>query len=149
VLSSAVKFLVTTRSRLIEVMEQSKKFFHQAFLPPIHSYSSPFHTPLILSELSERQQKLGQHLSALTRLAEDMNIAVFLVNQCTADPGAMSLFAPVVKPVGGNVLAHASCTRIHLKKGRENCRVAKVVDSPSMPEAEAQFAITDGGIADE
>ncbi len=63
-------------------------------------------------------------------------------------PTAMSLFAPVVKPVGGNVLAHASCTRLHLKKGRDNARVAKLVDSPSMPEAEAQFCITDGGVAD-
>lgn len=60
----------------------------------------------------------------------------------------MSMFAPVVKPVGGNVLAHASCTRLHLKKGRDNARVAKLVDSPSMPEGEAQFAITDGGVVD-
>jgi meiotic recombination protein DMC1 len=30
-------------------------------------------------ELSERQQRLGQHLSELTRMAEEFNIAVFLV----------------------------------------------------------------------
>lgn len=90
-------------------------------------------------ELSERQQKLGQYLGELTRLAEEFNVAVFLVNQCQADPGGMSMFGPVVKPVGGNVLAHASCTRLHLKKGREDQRVAKLVDSPSMPEADAPF----------
>ena len=33
-------------------------------------------------ELSERQQKLGQHLSQLVRVAEEFNIAVVVVNQC-------------------------------------------------------------------
>lgn len=32
-------------------------------------------------------------------MAEEFNLAVFLVNQCQADPGGMSVFAPVVKPV--------------------------------------------------
>ena len=46
------------------------------------------------------------------------------------------------------VLAHASTTRLHLKKGREDQRVAKLVDSPTQPEAEAAFRITDGGVDD-
>ena len=48
---------------------------------------------------------------------KDLNVAVVLVNQCMSDPGAMAMFA-TVKPVGGHVLAHASTTRVHLKKGR-------------------------------
>lgn len=39
-------------------------------------------------ELSERQQKLGQMLAKLTRIAEEFNVAVYLTNQMTADPGA-------------------------------------------------------------
>ncbi len=54
-------------------------------------------------ELSERQQKLGQHLSHLIRIAEEFNIAVVVINQCMADPGALSMFGPVVKPVGGKI----------------------------------------------
>lgn len=49
--------------------------------------------------------------------SKDLNVAVVLVNQCMSDPGAMAMFA-TVKPVGGHVLAHASTTRVHLKKGR-------------------------------
>lgn len=79
-------------------------------------------------ELSERQQKLGQHLSNLVRLAEEFNIAVVVVNQCMADPGALSLFGPVIKPVGGHVLAHASTTRVMLKKGKGEQRIAKIFD---------------------
>lgn len=44
-------------------------------------------------------------------------MAVVIVNQCQSDPGAISMF-PTVKPVGGHVIAHASTTRIQLKKGR-------------------------------
>jgi len=99
-------------------------------------------------ELSERQQKLGRHLSDLVRLSEEFNVAVILVNQCMADPGAMSMFGPVIKPVGGHILAHASTTRVMLKKGKEDQRIARIYDSPSMPEADCIFRITLGGIDD-
>jgi meiotic recombination protein DMC1 len=99
-------------------------------------------------ELSERQQKLGQHLMNLVRLAEEFNIAVVVINQCMSDPGAMSMYAPQVKPVGGHVLAHASTTRVFLKKGKGEQRVAKIYDSPLMPEDEATFQIANGGIED-
>jgi meiotic recombination protein DMC1 len=36
--------------------------------------------------------QLGQHLSHLVRLAEEFNIVVFVINQCMADPGALSMF---------------------------------------------------------
>lgn len=48
-------------------------------------------------ELSERQQKLGTHLADLVKLAEEFNIAVVIINQCMADPGAMAMFGPVIK----------------------------------------------------
>lgn len=34
------------------------------------------------------------------------------------------------KPVGGHILAHASTTRVLLRKGRGEERVAKIQDSP-------------------
>lgn len=100
-------------------------------------------------ELAERQNRLGQMLVRLIRMAEEFNVAVYLSNQMTSDPGAMS-FAGVEpkKPVGGHVLAHASQTRIYLRKGRAEQRVAKLWDSPDMPESEAVYEITTGGIAD-
>ncbi|KTW29839.1 meiotic recombination protein dmc1 [Pneumocystis carinii B80] len=100
-------------------------------------------------ELSERQQKLNIMLSRLTRIAEEYNIAVFLTNQVQADPGATLMFASNDrKPVGGHVLAHASATRILLRKGRGEERVAKIQDSPDMPEGECVYTIKAGGIDD-
>jgi RecA/RadA recombinase len=52
------------------------------------------------------------------------------------------------KPIGGHVLAHASTTRVYLRKGKGEQRLAKVVDSPSMPEAEASFAVAEAGVVE-
>ncbi|CAN9473868.1 unnamed protein product [Alternaria alternata] len=59
-----------------------------------------------------------------------------------------SLSADGRKPIGGHILAHASATRILLRKGRGEERVAKIQDSPDMPEKEATYIITNGGIND-
>ncbi|PLW12182.1 hypothetical protein PCANC_17221 [Puccinia coronata f. sp. avenae] len=100
-------------------------------------------------ELSERQQKLNQMLARLTRISEEFNLCIFLTNQVQADPGAASMFAGAdKKPVGGHVLAHAASTRISLRKGRGDERVAKLCDSPDMPEGEASYKIATGGIED-
>ncbi|KAH8723215.1 meiotic recombination protein-like protein dmc1 [Phaeosphaeriaceae sp. PMI808] len=101
-------------------------------------------------ELNERQQKLNQFLSKLTHIAEEFNVAVLMTNQVQSDPGASALFAGADgrKPVGGHILAHASATRILLRKGRGEERVAKIQDSPDMPEKEATYIITNGGIND-
>jgi meiotic recombination protein DMC1 len=42
----------------------------------------------------------------------------------------------------------SSATRIYLRKGRAEERVAKLQDSPDRPEKEASYQITEGGIAD-
>lgn len=98
-------------------------------------------------ELGERQQRLNQMLARLVRVAEEYNVAVFITNQIMADPGATLTFvADPKKPVGGHVLAHASTTRVYLRKGRNETRVAKIYDAPDLPEAEATYSITVGGI---
>ncbi|PWZ27221.1 Meiotic recombination protein DMC1 [Zea mays] len=38
-------------------------------------------------ELAEREQKLAQMLSRLTKIAEEFNVAVYITNQVIADPG--------------------------------------------------------------
>ena len=76
-------------------------------------------------------------------------MAVFITNQMCSDPGAGITFVPdPKKPIGGHVLAHASTTRLSLRKGRGETRVAKIYDSPDVPEAEAVYAIGVGGIID-
>jgi len=69
-------------------------------------------------------------------------------NQVQSDPGASALFAGADgrKPVGGHVLAHASTTRVLLRKGRGEERVAKIQDSPGMllPHEGMAFSFSNG-----
>jgi DNA repair protein RAD51 len=63
-------------------------------------------------ELSERQQHLAQFLRQLTRLASDYGLAVVMTNQVVANPDGMSFSKDNTKPIGGNIIAHASHTRL-------------------------------------
>jgi DNA repair protein RAD51 len=100
-------------------------------------------------ELSARQMSLGQFLRSLQRLADEFGIAVVITNQVVAQVDGASMFvSDPKKPIGGNIMAHASQTRLYLRKGRGETRICKIYDSPSLPEAEAMFAISNGGIID-
>jgi len=96
--------------------------------------------------LAERQQKLGGCLSKLLRVAEAFNISVVLTNQVLSTPDTM--YGDPNKPTGGHVMAHACTHRVFLRKGRKNTRLARVIDSPSLPEEKIRFAITAAGIVD-
>jgi len=97
-------------------------------------------------ELSMRQQILNQYLHKLLRLSEAYNVAVVVTNQVQANPAIF--YGNPERPAGGHVMAHACTHRIHIRRGKGGTRVAKVIDSPYLPEAKASFIITARGIED-
>ena len=99
-------------------------------------------------QLAERQQTLAQFLRSLQRLADEFGVAVVITNQVVSNPDGSVFAGDPLKPIGGNIVAHASTTRLKLRKGRGETRICKVFDSPNLPEAEAQFAIAAEGIVD-
>ncbi|XP_051170522.1 DNA repair protein RAD51 homolog 1 [Leptopilina boulardi] len=101
-------------------------------------------------ELSARQMHLARFLRMLLRLADEFGVAVIITNQVVAQvDGAASMFGgDQKKPIGGNIIAHASTTRLYLRKGRGETRICKIYDSPCLPESEATFAINADGIGD-
>lgn len=101
-------------------------------------------------ELSARQMHLARFLRSLLRLADEFGVAVVITNQVVAQvDGASAMFNPdPKKPIGGNIIAHASTTRLYFRKGRGETRICKIYDSPCLPEAEATFGIYANGIND-
>lgn len=101
-------------------------------------------------ELSARQMHLARFLRTLLRLADEFGVAVVISNQVVAQvDGASAMFnADPKKPIGGNIMAHSSTTRLYLRKGRGETRICKIYDSPCLPESEAMFAILPDGIGD-
>jgi DNA repair protein RadA len=96
--------------------------------------------------LAERQQKLNKHMHTLLKLADTYNLAVYVTNQVMARPDVF--FGDPTTAIGGHIVAHASTYRLYLRKGKKGSRVAKLVDSPSMPEGEAAFYVETGGLRD-
>lgn len=94
--------------------------------------------------LAPRQQQLNKHLHKLMRLSRAFNAAAVITNQVMASPDAF--FSKAVSPVGGHILGHMSHSRIFLRKGRGNVRIAKLTASPSLPEGEVPMRITERGI---
>jgi len=96
--------------------------------------------------LADRQQKLNQHIHTLLRIAEVNNLAVLATNQVHAKPD--QFFGDPTAPVGGHVVAHAAQTRIMLRKSKGNRRIARIADSPLLPESEGIYQILEDGIFD-
>ncbi len=96
--------------------------------------------------LADRQQKLNKHMHTLLKLADTNNICVYVTNQVMAKPD--TFFGDPTQAVGGHIVAHASTFRVYLRKGKKGSRVAKLIDSPSLPEGEANFFVETKGLRD-
>ncbi len=97
--------------------------------------------------LADRQQKLNKYLHNLMKIAEQCNIAIYVTNQVMANPGMM--FGDPTTAIGGNIVGHASTYRLYFRRGKKGSRVAKMIDSPNLPENETIFFLGTKGITDE
>ena len=97
-------------------------------------------------QLADRQQKLNRYLHDLMKLAETHNLAVYVTNQVMANPAQM--FGDPTTAIGGNIVGHASTYRLYLRRAKQGSRVAKLIDSPNLPDGEAVYYVTTHGIRD-
>jgi len=97
--------------------------------------------------LADRQQKLNRLLHALLRkLADPHNIAIMVTNQVMSRPDI--IYGDPTEPIGGHIVGHTSTYRLYLRKSKGEKRVARLIDSPSMPEGECVFQVTTDGVLD-
>ncbi|RTG84615.1 DNA repair protein RAD51 [Schistosoma bovis] len=67
-------------------------------------------------ELSARQMHLARFLRTLLRLADEFGVAVVITNQVVAQVDGAAMFsADPKKPIGGNIMGHASTTRLAIE----------------------------------
>jgi len=97
-------------------------------------------------QLADRQQKLNRYLHELMRIAETYNLAVYVTNQVMSNPAQM--FGDPTTAIGGNIVGHASTYRLYLRRAKQGSRVAKLIDSPNLPDGEAVYYVTTDGIVD-
>ena len=95
-------------------------------------------------ELAPRQQLLNKHLHELLKFGDTYNAAVIVTNQVSSRPDI--LFGDPTRPIGGNIVAHASTYRLYLRRSKPPKRIARLIDSPNLPEGEAVYSLTPDGI---
>ncbi|MCD6468678.1 MAG: DNA repair and recombination protein RadA [Thermoplasmata archaeon] len=96
--------------------------------------------------LADRQQKLNKHMHDLLRWGDLNDGVICVTNQVSAKPDA--LFGDPTRPIGGHIVGHTATFRIYLRKSKGEKRIARLIDSPHLPEGEAVFSITREGVRD-
>lgn len=88
-------------------------FLHRYALLVVDSATALYRTDYSgRGELSARQMHLARFLRTLLRLADEFGVAVVITNQVVAQVDGAAMFnADPKKPIGGNIIAHASTTR--------------------------------------
>jgi DNA repair protein RadA len=94
--------------------------------------------------LAPRQQKLNRHMHDLFRLLDEHNAVGLVTNQVLSNPAVF--FGDPTKPIGGNIVGHTATFRIYLRKSKGGKRIARLVDSPYLPEGEAPFMVEQAGL---
>lgn len=96
--------------------------------------------------LAERQQALNRHLHDLMRFGDLNDAVVAVTNQVMAKPD--TFFGDPTRPIGGHIVGHTATFRLYLRKSKGGKRIARLIDSPNLPEAEAVFMLSEDGITD-
>ncbi|HME54037.1 MAG TPA: DNA repair and recombination protein RadA [Candidatus Lokiarchaeia archaeon] len=133
----------------INILRQARKLIEKqnVKLIVVDSLISHFRSEYFgLGSLGPRQQLLNMHIHQIQQLADTYYIAAIVTNQVQAKPDVF--FGNPTIPAGGNIVAHGSTYRVFLRKAKGDTRVAKIIDAPGLPEAEAAFRITDKGVED-
>ncbi len=132
---------------LAEKVEELIKKGDKVLLVVVDSLTAHFRAEFVgRGTLADRQQKLNKHMHVLSRLADLHNICVYVTNQVMAKPDAF--FGDPTEAIGGNIVGHNSAFRIYLRKGKKGTRVAKLVDSPNLPDTECVYEVTESGLND-
>jgi len=128
-----------------KVNELSKEF--PARLLIVDSLTSHFRAEFVgRGALADRQQKLNKHMHDLLRWGDLNNGVVLVTNQVSSKPDAF--FGDPTRPIGGHIVGHTATFRIYLRKSKGGKRIARLIDSPHLPEGEAVFTVSEKGIRD-
>ncbi|MHC1571553.1 MAG: DNA repair and recombination protein RadA [Methanosarcinales archaeon] len=136
--------LVEAASKLAEELKDTE---YPVRLLVVDSLTAHFRAEYVgRGTLADRQQRLNKHMHDLIRFAGLNNATVVVTNQVMSKPDAF--FGDPTKPIGGHIVGHTATFRVYLRKSKGEKRIARLVDSPSLPEGEAIFSITTGGLRD-
>jgi len=137
-------------NHLTLLISEAKRYFKERNIKLliIDSIASHFRAEFTGKEaIPARQQLLMRHGEILQRYADIYDIAILVTNQVLMNPDAV-VYGKIEEPALGLAWAHRPTHRILLRKSRGTARIARIFDSPILPERECVFYITENGISD-
>lgn len=136
--------LVDRAEKLAEELKETEK---PVRLLVIDSATAHFRAEYVgRGTLADRQQKINKHLHDALRFGDLNNAVIMITNQVQVRPDAF--FGDPTRPIGGHIVGHTATFRIYLRKSKGEKRIARLVDSPNLPEAEAVFSVSKVGVRD-
>lgn len=96
--------------------------------------------------LSDRQGKLGTHLSDLLNFARRNDAVIYVTNQIQSKPDAF--FGNPYTATGGNVMGHFNAYRLYMRGGKAGKRVIRLDKAPDRPVGECIVELTEKGVSD-
>jgi len=136
--------LVDRAEKLAEELKETEK---PVRLLIIDSATAHFRAEYVgRGTLADRQQKINKHLHDALRFGDLNNAVIMITNQVQVRPDAF--FGDPTRPIGGHIVGHTATFRIYLRKSKGEKRIARLVDSPNLPEAEAVFSVSKVGVRD-
>ncbi len=93
--------------------------------------------------LAERQNQIARLMTHIKNISYYFRCTVVFTNQVQSDPAVM--FGDPIKPIGGNIVGHASTYRVYFKKSGKK-RLARMIDSPEHAMKDASYCLNQKGI---
>ncbi|BAB59598.1 cell cycle progression protein DMC1 [Thermoplasma volcanium GSS1] len=131
---------------LAEKAQETAKEFNIRLLI-VDSLTAHFRSEYVgRGSLAERQQLLNKHMHDLLRFGTIYNAVIAVTNQVSARPDVF--FGDPMAPIGGNIVGHTATFRVYLRKSKGGKRIARLIDSPYLPEGETVIQISEEGVND-
>ena len=95
--------------------------------------------------LADRQNQIARLMTHIKNISYFFKCVVVFTNQVQSDPAVM--FGDPIKPIGGNIVGHASTYRVYFKKQGKK-RLARMIDSPEHAMVDAAYQLGAKGLED-
>ena len=93
--------------------------------------------------LADRQNQIARLMTHIKNISYFFKCVVVFTNQVQSDPAVM--FGDPIKPIGGNIVGHASTYRVYFKKQGKK-RLARMIDSPEHAMVDAAYQLGAKGL---
>ncbi|MFH1256331.1 MAG: LAGLIDADG family homing endonuclease [Candidatus Diapherotrites archaeon] len=142
------------RNALKAALKKEFGFFSKALKPRPYRHTTVCELERVMACLNQKQTLSMEGMKTRQFIENILNNDVFFekvreTRKVKNEKPLYDISVPGMENyIANGFIVHNSKTRLYLRKSKEDKRVAKLVDSPSLPDGEAVYRVTENGIED-